>query len=49
MNSDNPKFVDCAMEAFEQGIQPQDIKEECSCRMGLPSAVSPLSNSSTTL
>lgn len=37
MDSNNPEFIKCAMEAIEQGISAYAIKEECACRMGLQS------------
>jgi hypothetical protein len=37
MNDSNPEFIKCAMEALEEGIRAQEIKEECACRMGLQS------------
>lgn len=37
MNDNNPEFIKCAMEAIEEGIKAQEIKEECACRMGLQS------------
>ncbi len=37
MSSNNPEFIKCAMEAIEEGIRAEEIKEECACRMGLQS------------
>ena len=37
MTNDNPEFVKCAMDAIEEGIKASEIKEECSCRLGLMS------------
>ncbi len=35
MHQDNPAFISCAMDSFEEGIRAEDIKEECACRLGL--------------
>lgn len=37
MNGNNPEFIKCAMDAMEEGIKAEEIKEECACRMGLQS------------
>jgi hypothetical protein len=37
MNSNSPEFIKCAMDAIEEGIKAEEIKEECACRMGLQS------------
>jgi hypothetical protein len=34
MSNTDPAFITCAMDAAEQGIKAQDIKEECACRLG---------------
>ena len=36
MISNDPEFMTCAMDALEEGINPQEIKEECACRLGQP-------------
>jgi hypothetical protein len=37
MSKKDPEFIKCAMDAVEQGIKAQEIKEECACRLGRPS------------
>lgn len=32
-NEPSPAYLQCAMEAHEEGIRPEDIVEECACRM----------------
>jgi len=36
MSNNDPEFIKCAMEAMEEGIKAQEIKEECACRLGQP-------------
>ena len=36
MTSNDPEFITCAMDALEEGIKAQEIKEECACRLGYP-------------
>jgi len=36
MSNNDPEFIKCAMEALEEGIKAQEIKEECACRLGQP-------------
>ena len=36
MSNNDPEFIKCVMEAVEQGIKAQEIKEECACRLGHP-------------
>ena len=36
MSNNDPEFIKCAMEAIEEGIKAQEIKEECACRLGQP-------------
>ena len=36
MSKNDPEFIKCAMEAMEEGIKAQEIKEECACRLGQP-------------
>lgn len=35
MDSNNPEFIKCAMDAIEEGVKADEIKEECACRMGI--------------
>jgi len=37
MNNNDPEFIKCAMDAIEEGIEADEIKEECACRLGLQS------------
>lgn len=44
MSSDDPEFIKCVMEAVEEGIKAQEIKEECACRLGQPSREESINN-----
>jgi|GEM_PF-6843058 len=34
MKTDDESFINCAMSAFEEGFQVQEIEKECACRLG---------------